>query len=307
MQRLGIWGVKQKIAESVFPGAFPDAQSWNLSLAGRLVHAGLNWDTIYGPYLGVKCLHSEGGLLRNVMTVSDTRFYTRRLSLPCSTYKSPEHPLLFESCVSDISVMNRVEAVRDTGPQILLEVGTRRAEPWWCFDGHEEHQNGPLGWTCFLRDWPLHLHICFQWRTTLGRSLMWTCPCWVQNLCPRAASEDSNLYHRFLRIQFSSGLDASRLQGLVLSAPSSPAAGDVCQHSVSLCTSPKSLRKVNFYQFNLLLELIPSPLSCKDLTDLPDSNILLPFPLPLCLLFFSNVFLTFVLFFHRGTHEVNES
>lgn len=146
------------------------------------------------------------------------------LSFLCSTYKTSGHPLLFESCVSDILVMNRVEAVRNTGPQILLELWTDSTEPQWCFDNLKSKQNGSLGSTCFVGNCPPHLHITSSEELPLAGS-------WSE--CAQAESRTYSL-GQLVRTQTSTmcfsghslpDLDGSRLQGLVLPVLSLLAAG----------------------------------------------------------------------------------
>lgn len=200
------------------------------------------------PYLRVKMSPLWVGTSSETwLTFSDIRFYARSFR-SLKHRQTFERPLLFESCVSDISVMNRVEAVRDTGPQILLELRIESTEPQWCFDRLKGWIRRSVRRTCLLGNYPLPcLHI--WWRTTLDRSLKWTWRCWVQSLCPGAASEDSNLCHVLLKMQFSSGLDGSRLQRLVLSGLSLLSAGRHTPVFHFFCYSPAPLREVSAFFF----------------------------------------------------------
>lgn len=178
---------KQKIAESAFPGAFPDAQSWDLNPFGRVLQGGLNCGTISGPCLEGKCLCSEWGLLRNAMIFSDTRFYMR----PFFSFQCLQN-LWASVALGVLCVWHLSHEQSGRWPPDSLRTVNRQ---YWATRVLQlsQRQSEWVTWqNLLLGDLPPHLHVCFQWRPTLGRSLKWTCPCWVQNLRPRAASEDSN-------------------------------------------------------------------------------------------------------------------
>lgn len=97
------------------------------------------------------------------------------LSFPCSICSISECPFLFGSWMSDILDMYRVKVLRDTSPRISQNWG------WVVSVELQQHfeclslQNRWGQWNLLPGELAPGLHVCFQWRTTLGRPLSWTC------------------------------------------------------------------------------------------------------------------------------------